>query len=281
MIINLDTATGADVDALLADYTRMKDVALRKSLEVERGLYMAESSQVIARAIAAGHRPRSFLLAPKWLDAFAPTLIAATGSADGGDVPVLLGSDALLQSITGFHLHRGALAAMHRPQLPSAHDLLAQLPAGRARVMVLENIVDHTNVGAAFRSAAALDIAAVLITPSCADPLYRRSVRVSMGTVFQVPFARLRSWPADISVLQQAGFVTAALALSDEAVALPEFVRTAPERVALVLGTEGDGLNHRTVAACDVAVQIPMSGAVDSLNVAAASAVAAYALAYG
>lgn len=281
MLIDLTAATGSEFASLLADYTRMKDVALRKSLEVERGLYMAESSQVIGRAIAAGHRPRSFLLAPKWLEAFKPTLIAATGSADGGDVPVLVGSDELLQSITGFHLHRGALAAMHRPQLPAASELLAGLPAGRARVMVLENIVDHTNVGAAFRSAAALNIDAVLVTPSCADPLYRRSVRVSMGTVFQVPFAHFTAWPRDIATLTAAGFTTAALALRADAVTLPDFAKSAPERVALILGTEGDGLSERTVAACDVAVRIPMSHGVDSLNVAAASAVAAYALSEG
>lgn len=278
MLIDLTETSSSELDGLLADYTRMKDVALRKSLEVERGLYMAESSQVIGRAIAAGHRPRSFLLAPKWLEAFRQTLIAATGSADGGDVPVLIGSDALLQSITGFHLHRGALAAMHRPELPTASELVERLPAGRARVMVLENIVDHTNVGAAFRSAAALNIDAVLVTPSCADPLYRRSVRVSMGTVFQVPFAHFSSWPRDIAVLKAAGFTTAALALRPDAQTLPEFAQHAPERVALILGTEGDGLSERTVAACDVAVRIPMSNGVDSLNVAAASAVAAYAL---
>lgn len=258
----------------LADYTQLTDVKLRRSLEVERGLYMAESSQVIRRAVAAGHRPRSMLMAPQWLDDMRPVIAAATGSEDGGEVPILLGCEELLQSITGFHLHRGALAAMQRPLLPP----VAEVIADARRVMVLENIVDHTNVGAAFRSAAALGFDAILVTPSCADPLYRRSVRVSMGTVFQVPFTRLHSWPGDTEILREAGFHLAALALSDESITLDDLAAANHERVAIVLGTEGDGLRPTTIAACDTTVRIPMAHGVDSLNVAAAAAVACYAL---
>lgn len=273
-------------DARLADYTRLTDVALRRRLETERGLYMAESTNVITRAVAAGHRPRSFLMAPRWLETMAPVIAASCdGHADGGpDVPVFVAEEPLLQEITGFHLHRGALAAMHRPELPTVADVLAGARggAGARRVAVLEDIVDHTNVGAMFRSAAALGVDAVLVTPRCADPLYRRSVRVSMGTVFQVPWTRLTSWPAGVGQLQELGFTVAALALSDDSVSLDEFVDspavTAPgSRVALVLGTEGHGLSARTIAAADVVVRIPMAGGVDSLNVAAASAVAFWA----
>ncbi|MDO4606680.1 MAG: RNA methyltransferase [Bowdeniella nasicola] len=258
----------------LADYTQLTDVKLRRSLEVERGLYMAESSQVIRRAVAAGHRPRSMLMAPQWLEDMRPVIATATGSEDGGEVPILLGSEELLQSITGFHLHRGALAAMQRPLLPPVADVIADA----RRVMVLENIVDHTNVGAAFRSAAALGFDAILVTPSCADPLYRRSVRVSMGTVFQVPFTRLNSWPGDTAVLREAGFHLAALALSEKSITLDDLAAANHERLAIVLGTEGDGLRPATIAACDSTVRIPMAHGVDSLNVAAAAAVACYAL---
>ncbi len=258
----------------LADYIQLTDVKLRRSLEVERGLYMAESSQVIRRAVAAGHRPRSMLMAPQWLEDMRPVIATATGSEDGGEVPILLGSEELLQSITGFHLHRGALAAMQRPLLPPVADVIADA----RRVMVLENIVDHTNVGAAFRSAAALGFDAILVTPSCADPLYRRSVRVSMGTVFQVPFTRLNSWPGDTAVLREAGFHLAALALSEKSITLDDLAAANHERLAIVLGTEGDGLRPATIAACDSTVRIPMAHGVDSLNVAAAAAVACYTL---
>ena len=186
--------------------------------------------------------------------------------------------------ITGFHLHRGALAAMHRPELPSVADVLAGARGGQGarRVAVLEDIVDHTNVGAIFRSAAGLGVDAVLVTPSCADPLYRRSVRVSMGTVFQVPWTRLPAWPAGVETLREAGFTVAALALSDDSVDLDTFAadlnaRGEEGRAAMVLGAEGDGLARATVEAADVVVRIPMAGEVDSLNVAAASAVAFWA----
>lgn len=279
MIISL---TNTD-DPRLADYVSMTDVRLRTTLEVENGLYMAESSNVIRRAIRAGHRPRSFLMAPKWLDSMRETIAQATGSDDGADVPVFIADEEILERITGFHLHRGALAAMHRPELPSVSELLASARNGQGarRVAILEDLVDHTNVGAAFRSAAALGVDAVLVTPRSADPLYRRAVRVSMGTVFQVPWTRIPRWPA-VDELHDAGFTVAALALLDDSVSLDEFavssaVTDPNSRVALLFGTEGDGLSRRALANADVVVRIPMAGGVDSLNVAAASAVAFWA----
>lgn len=259
-------------DERLADYVSLTDVALRSRHEPAKGLYIAESSTVLGRALAAGHRPRSVLLAPRWLPDLERMLAAAPGDEA---VPVYVAAEDVLEAITGFHVHRGALAAMHRPPLVPASDLLAD-PAVR-RVAVLEDVVDHTNVGAAFRSAAALGVDAVLVTPRCADPLYRRSVRVSMGTVFQVPWTRIDPWPGGIDDLRAAGFVTAALALRDDAVTLDELAADAPDRLALVLGAEGDGLKAATIAQADVVVRIPMAGGVDSLNVAAAAAVAFWA----
>ena len=269
----------AAADELLADYTRLTDVALRVKHEPATGLYIAESSTVIRRAIAAGHRPRSFLMAPRWLTDLRD-LLDAVGAGPDGDVPVFVGEPEVLEAVTGFHLHRGALAAMHRPALLPVAEVLAAARggAGARRVAVLEDIVDHTNVGAIFRSAAALGVDAVLVSPRCADPLYRRSVRVSMGTVFQVPWTRLESWPGGLADLQAAGLTVAALALADDAVTLDDLVAAPPQRLALVLGTEGDGLSRGAVAAADVVVRIPMAGGVDSLNVAAASAVAFWAL---
>ena len=258
MIIELDDAA----DERLADYTRLTDVALRRRLETERGLYMAESTKVIARAVEAGHAPRSFLMARRWYASMRPVIAAAAGCGgrdDGGDVPVFLAEEDLLRAITGFHLHRGALAAMHRPRPAAVAELL-----------------DSARGGAGARRIA------VLVAPRCADPLYRRSVRVSMGTVFQVPWTRINAWP-DPGELRRAGFTVAALALSEDAVDLDDFAAspacTAPDsRVAVVLGTEGDGLAARTIAAADAVVRIPMAGGVDSLNVAAAAAVAFWAL---
>ncbi len=278
---------GATAGSLLADYTSLTDVALRRRIETERGLYMAESTKVVARAVEAGHAPRSFLMTERHLEEMRPVIAAAAGTGgrgDGGPVPVLIAPEGLLESITGFHLHRGALAAMNRPVLADVDELLASACGGRGarRVAVLEDLVDHTNVGAAFRSAAALGVDAVLVTPRCADPLYRRSVRVSMGTVFQVPWTRISRWPAG-DELHDAGFTVAALALSDDSVSLEDFAASpactaANSRVALVLGTEGDGLSRRTIAVADRVVRIPMAGGVDSLNVAAAAAVAFWAL---
>jgi len=257
-------------DPRLGDYVGLTDVALRRRTEPERGLYIAESEKVIRRALAAGHRPRSYLMAPRWLTDLADLVERA--EADG--IPVFVGEPAVVEQLTGFHLHRGALAAMHRPVLPA----LAEVLAGARRVLVLEDVVDHTNVGAVFRSAAALGVDAVLVTPRCADPLYRRSIRVSMGTVFQVPWTRVDPWPGGVTRLGELGFTTAALALEEGSVGLDELAADPPERLALVLGTEGDGLSRRTIAQVDLTVRIPMSGGVDSLNVAAAGAVAAWAL---
>lgn len=261
-------------DPRLADYVSLTDVALRSRHEPAKGLYIAESSTVLERALRAGHRPRSVLLAPRWV----PDLERMMQTVDDDAVvPVFVADEAVLEQITGFHVHRGALAAMHRPTLPALSDVLA----GARRVAVLEDVVDHTNVGAAFRSAAALGVDAVLVTPRCADPLYRRSVRVSMGTVFQVPWTRIDPWPGGVDALREAGFVTAALALSDDAITLDELVADPPERLAVVLGAEGDGLKDATIAACDLVVRIPMAGGVDSLNVAAAGAVAFWATRVG
>lgn len=260
----------------LADYTSLTDVALRSRSEPEKGLYMAESTNVIERALEAGHRPRSVLMAPRWKTVMEPLFTRYLGGEDGSETPVFLADEPLLREICGFKLHRGALAAMHRPVLPSSRDILASA----RRVAVLENIVDHTNVGAAFRSAAALGVDAVLVTPSCADPLYRRSVRVSMGTVFQVPWTRLEHWPA-ADIFHETGFELAALALSPEAISLDDYVaelQQDPDRkIALMLGTEGDGLTSQATSSADRVVRIPMSGGVDSLNVAAAAAVAFWA----
>jgi len=257
-------------DDRVRDYVGLTDVALRRLLEPEQGLYLAESAKVIGRALDAGHRLRSLLLTPRWVTDLADLVQRAV--AEGA--PVYVMDPAVAREMTGFHLHRGAIAAMHRPVLPPVQDVLD----GARRVAVLEDIVDHTNVGAIFRSAAALGVDAVLVTPRCADPLYRRSVRVSMGTVFQVPWTRIDPWPHGIRTLHELGFTVAALALREDGSTLRELADCQPDRLALVLGTEGDGLGERTIAEADVAVRIPMAGGVDSLNVAAASAVAFWAL---
>lgn len=251
----------------LADYSGLTDVALRRLSEPAGGLYIAESSKVISRAIAAGHRPRSVLVQEQWLPEM-EILLAPF------DVPIYVGPPELLERLTGFNLHRGALAAMHRPELPAVAELLADA----RRVVVIEDVVDHTNVGAIFRAAAGLGADAVLITPRCADPLYRRSVRVSMGTVLQVPWTRLPEWPEGADMLKAAGFHIAALALAEGAVTLDRLADHPPERLAILLGTEGDGLSRAAIASADSIVTIPMFHGVDSLNVASASAVALWAL---
>ncbi|HBH56091.1 tRNA G18 (ribose-2'-O)-methylase SpoU [Kocuria rhizophila] len=253
-------------DPRVADYTSLTDVSLRRKLEPERGLYLAESSKVLRRALDAGHRPRSFFMAEKWLDGLRDVL-------EAHDVPVYVGADEVLEQITGFHLHRGAMAAMHRPEpLP-----LESVLASARRVAILEDIVDHTNVGALIRSAAAMGVDAVLVTPRCADPLYRRAIRVSMGTVFQVPWTRIDPWPESIDTLQDAGFVVAGMTLGEGAITLDELVAEDYEKLALVFGSEGPGLTQATEQRLDRRVTIPMMGGVDSLNVAAASALALYA----
>ncbi|MEO6533324.1 MAG: RNA methyltransferase [Pseudolysinimonas sp.] len=254
-------------DPQLRDYVGLTDVSLRRLTEPQDGLYIAESTKVVERALAAGHRPRSVLIQEKWLDELEPLLRSY-------DIPAFLASQEVLGHVTGFAMHRGALASMHRPTLPDPSEVLREA----RRVVVLEDIVDHTNVGAIFRAVAGLGADAVLVTPRCADPLYRRSVRVSMGAVLQVPWTRLAEWPDAASQLHDAGFTIAALALDAGAVTLDAFAADPPERVALLLGTEGDGLSRAAIDGADVVVTIPMSRDVDSLNVAAASAVALWAL---
>ncbi|WP_284252554.1 TrmH family RNA methyltransferase [Litorihabitans aurantiacus] len=254
-------------DPRVAEYTGLTDVALRTRYESGAGLYMAESSTVIGRAVAAGHVPRSFLMAPRWLEQMSDVVAAFP------DAPVYTAPEAVLEGITGFHLHRGALAAMNRPALPAVADVVRDT----RRVAVIEDVVDHTNVGAMFRSAAGIGVDAVLVTPRCADPLYRRSVRVSMGTVFQVPWTRIDPWPSGVTVLQDLGFVVAGMTLGEGAVTLDSLAAARHERLALVFGTEGHGLTDRADALLDARVTIPMMNGVDSLNVAASSAVAFYA----
>ena len=252
----------------LRDYVSLTDVALRKVTEPEQGLYIAESEKVIRRAIDTGHIPRSVLLQEQWLDDIEPMV------SDFDDCVIYVGRAELLEELTGFEIHRGAMASMQRPVLPTVEELLSDA----TRVVVLEDIVDHTNVGAIFRAVAGLGADAVLVTPRCADPLYRRSVRVSMGTVLQVPWTRLPEWSQAREILHEAGFHIAALALSDDAVTLREFAKEQPSKIALVFGSEGDGLSRQALEACDTVVTIPMLHGVDSLNVAAASAVTLYAL---
>jgi tRNA G18 (ribose-2'-O)-methylase SpoU len=255
-------------DPRLADYVGLTDMELRKRSEPEWGLFIAEGDKVIQRAVAAGYPMRSMLLSDKWLPLMTPVL-EETGA------PAFVAEPAVLEQVTGFHVHRGALAAMGRVPLP---DAAAVLGAAR-RIVVLEGVNNHTNVGAIFRGAAALGMDAVLLAPDCADPLYRRSVRVSMGTVFAVPWTKLEPWPQALETLEEHGFRRIALTPAPDAVDLRELRLTPDEKAALLLGSEGDGLSPRAFAACDLKVRIPMAAGVDSLNVAAAAAVACYALA--
>ncbi|HEV2343376.1 MAG TPA: RNA methyltransferase [Actinocrinis sp.] len=259
-------------DERLHDYTGLTDMQLRTRTEPERGLFIAEGEKVITRAVDAGYPMRSMLLSDKWLDTMAE-VIART------DTPVYVGSPELLEEITGFNVHRGALAAMGRLPLPDPVTLLER----SRRIVVLETVNNHTNIGAIFRSAAALGMDAVLLAPDCADPLYRRAVRVSMGTVFAVPYARLgedpvHPWPRALDLLDSLGYWLMALTPAPDAVDLRALRLQRGQKVALLLGSEGDGLSPRALEACDLRVRIPMAAGVDSLNVAAAAAVACYAL---
>jgi tRNA G18 (ribose-2'-O)-methylase SpoU len=251
-------------DPRLADYRDLRDVQLRRHLEAQHGLFLAEGEKVVRRAVEAGFRARSFLMAPRWLDGLSDVLARS-------DAPCLVVSEALAEEVTGFHVHRGALASLERLPLPSAAEVLA----GARTVVVLEDIVDHTNVGAIFRSAAALGVDGVLIAPRCADPLYRRSVKVAMGAVLTVPYARLEDWYGALAQVSAAGFTTVALTLAEDAIAIEEAV-AGIDRVALVLGSEGHGLSPHWQAVADRRAVIAMRGGIDSLNVAAASAVACY-----
>jgi tRNA G18 (ribose-2'-O)-methylase SpoU len=261
-----DRVTAAE-DPRLADYLRLTDVALRRVKEPAEGMFIAEGEKVIRRALAAGYPLRSLLLEEKWLEGLAD-VVAAT------DVPIYLAAREVLDATTGYAVHRGALAAMSRTALPAAADLVA----GASRLAVLEDVNDHTNIGAIFRAAAGLGVDAALLTPRCADPLYRRAVKVSMGAVFALPYARLESWRSGLDLLREAGFTTVALA-GDGSLTLSELAEQQRPRLALLLGAEGTGLSPATIADADLSVRIPMARGVDSLNVAAAAAVAFYATA--
>ncbi len=305
-------------DPRLDAFARLTDTQLRSRIEPERALLIAESGKVIERALEGGLEPVSLLMEEKWLEPLAPVIAAVEAAAP--EAPVFVAPRDELARLTGFELTRGALGCFRRPALPT----VAEAVAGARLVAVLENITNHTNVGAIFRSAAALGVDAVLVSPACYDPFYRRAVRVSMGTVFQIPWTRIgddvRDWAAEgVPLLHDLGFATAAMALSDDAITLDELAAltgrpsraaapvehgmtggsaaapgaggsttapgagapgaaTGPQPLALVFGTEGDGLAEATIARCDHTVRIPMDHGVDSLNVAAASAVAFYAL---
>lgn len=265
--MKLITITGLDAPEL-ADFTQLTDVALRRVREPEEGLYLAESVKVIERSLAAGHVPRALLLLQEWVPKIEPVLEAFP------DVPAYIGTSEQLERLTGFHMHRGALASMHRPTPREPEELLRS----SRRVVVLEDLTDHTNVGAIFRSIAALGADAVLLSPGCADPLYRRAVRVSMGAVLQVPWARLPDWREAGPMIRDAGYDLAAFALRDDAQDLADFVGELPDKLALMFGSEGPGLSRRALAASTRAVVIPMEHDVDSLNVATAAALALWAV---
>jgi tRNA G18 (ribose-2'-O)-methylase SpoU len=249
-------------DPRLADYRDLRDVQLRSHFEVENGLFLAEGEKVVRRALDAGFVPRSFLMAEKWVDGLSSVV---------GDAPVFVVAEGVSEELTGFHVHRGALAAFERKPLPSLDEVLA----GARSVLVLEDIVDHTNVGAIFRSGAAMGFDAVLLAPRCGDPLYRRAIKVGMGAVFSMPWTRLPDWHSALPDLSGRGFTTVALTLATDAVPIEEAV-AGVDRLALVLGSEGHGLSASWEQSADQRAIIPMAAGIDSLNVAAASAVACY-----
>ena len=263
MIVHVEAAD----DPRLADFVGLTDVALRRRREAEHGLFLAEGEMVIRRAVVAGYQLRAVLTTARWLDGLHGVLAAWTG-------PVYVADEAVLKQVTGFNVHRGALAALDRLPLPSLHSICG----GATRLLVLEGIVDHTNVGAIIRSAAGLGFDGLVLDPRCADPLYRRSVKVSMGAVFVLPWTRCADWPGDLGVLREHGFRLVALTPDPAAVPLTEVGGGADDRVALMLGTEGVGLSRHALGACDVRARIPMHAEVDSLNVAAAAAIACYEL---
>ena len=269
-IVKIQDLSLPELDA----YIRLTGAQLRRDTSAERGILIAESPTVIEVALKAGVEPISLLTDERLLSGAVLSLAERLG-----DIPIYTADRELLKELTGFELTRGALAAMKRPPEKSAEELLKSA----RRVAVLEGITDSTNIGAVFRSAAAFDIDAVLVTPTCCDPLCRRALRVSMGTVFQVPFARIgetkEDWPEHgIDILHKAGFKCASMALSDDSVSIDDRKLLSEERLAIILGTEGDGLSKKTIASSDYTVKIPMSHGVDSLNVAAAGAVAFWQL---
>lgn len=269
-IIEINDFSAPELDV----YARLTENQLINRHEPEKGLFIAESPKVIQRALDAGYVPVSFLTERKHIAGEARDIIARCA-----DIPVYTAEFDVLTKLTGFQLTRGMLCAMRRPSLPEAEEICADA----RRIVILENIVNPTNIGAIFRSAAALGMDAILLTPACSNPLYRRAIRVSMGTVFQIPWTFLDNasfqWPQPgMKHLQSMGFKTAAMALSDHSIRIDDPRLMAEEKLAIVLGTEGDGLASRTIADCDYTVRIPMSHGVDSLNVAAASAVAFWQL---
>jgi tRNA G18 (ribose-2'-O)-methylase SpoU len=267
---------GSADDPRLADYTRLTDAGLRTHLEAEQGLFIAEGTKVITRAAAAGYPVRSMLIGAGRL-ADLPALGEAASAAPGG-TPVYVVPDEVAERLTGYRVHRGALASLGRKPLPRVRAVIS----GARRIVVLEDLVDHGNVGAIFRCAAALGVDAVVLSPRCADPLYRRSVKVSMGAVFAIPYARMAGWYDGLADLKSAGFRLLALTPDEGATPIGAALR-APGPVALLLGTEGDGLSARWLHEADAAVRIPMNPAaraagVDSLNVVAAAAIACHLL---
>jgi tRNA G18 (ribose-2'-O)-methylase SpoU len=258
-------------DPRLGDYVRLRETSLRRNLETEHGLFIAEGEKVIRRSLEAGYRPRSFLLAERWLPGLADLL------RHWPEVPVYVVTEALAEEVTGFHVHRGALASMHREVRHTPEQLLATA----RRLVIIEDVVDHTNVGAVLRNAAALGWDGALLSPRAADPLYRRAVKVSMGAVFTLPWARLTDWAGTPALLRAAGFTTVALTLAEDAVDLAEVAvrqRACWDKTAIMLGTEGAGLSTRWSRGADIRAVIPMRAGIDSLNVAAASAIACYVL---
>ena len=257
-------------DPSLDVYARLTEAQLLNRFEPAKGMFIAESPKVIHRALDAGCEPVSLLMERKDIDGSAREIITRCPQ-----IPVFTADEEVLCNLTGYHLTRGVLCAMRRPKLPAMEEICREA----SRVVILENVQNPTNVGAIFRSAAALGMDAVLLTPGCSNPLYRRSARVSMGTVFQIPWAYTGEWPGEgMKQLKNLGFKTAALALSDNSVSIDDPKLMEEEKLALLLGSEGDGLTDTTIANCDYTVKIPMYHGVDSLNVAAASAVAFWQL---
>jgi tRNA G18 (ribose-2'-O)-methylase SpoU len=268
MIIVRLSITDAE-DPRLADYVGLRETSLRRHLEAKQGLFIAEGEKVIRRAIEAGYRPRSFLLAERWLSGLDEVL------EQWSEVPVFVITEQLAEQVTGFHVHRGALASLYREQRHRVEDLLTM-----TRLVVLEDIVDHTNVGAILRNAAGLGWDGALLSPRTADPLYRRSIKVSMGAVFSLPWARLEDWRGVPELLGGSGFLTVALTLTPDALELSQLAAriTFETRIAVMLGTEGAGLSQCWSEGAAVRARIPMFAGIDSLNVAAATAIACYAL---
>ena len=265
-IIEITDLSAPELDV----YARLTEAQLLNRFEPAKGMFIAESPKVIHRALDGGCQPVSLLMERKDIDGSAREILARCP-----EIPVYTADESVLCQLTGYHLTRGVLCAMRRPAKPSLEEICAKAN----RIVILENVQNPTNVGAIFRSAAALGMDAVLLTPGCSDPLYRRSARVSMGTVFQIPWTFTGAWPEEgMAQLKALGFKTAALALSDRSVSIDDPDLMAEEKLALLLGSEGDGLSVQTIASCDDTVKIPMYHGVDSLNVAAASAVAFWQL---